>query len=304
MPTLGFLSRVGEANGYEYEWGRLMAKGIIFDIKEYALYDGPGVRETVFLKGCPLRCVWCHNPEGLSPKPELAVAGASCTNCGKCQVVCEHDICTLCGKCVDVCPFSLRKICGEVIMAEDLAKRLLSHADYYRALSGGVTFSGGEPLLQYDFLFDVLSRLKGVHRAVETSAFCEDAVFERLLSNCELVIMDIKLMDPDLHKAYTGVDNRGILKHYEVMVERGFPHIIRLPLIPGVNDTADNAHALASLLKNDASLIRLEILPYHKTAGAKYPNVGRIYEPSFDVHRAPVIHRNIFEDEGIRYTVL
>ena len=281
-----------------------MEKGVIFDIKEYALYDGPGVRETVFFKGCPLHCAWCHNPEGISPKRELAVSKASCMNCGKCLSVCRNSACALCGACVDVCPLSLRKICGEEITAEALAQRLLSHADYYKALSGGVTFSGGEPLLQHAFLFDVLDRLKGVHRAVETSAFCEKRVFERLTSLCELVIMDIKLMDPILHKRYTGVDNKLILENYQNLVVSKLPHIIRMPLIPGINDSEENALALVSLLKKDESLIRLEILPYHKTAGAKYQNVGRIYDPPFDTDKSPVIHREVFDKEKIRYKVL
>ena len=281
-----------------------MPKGVIFDIKEFALYDGPGVRQTVFFKGCPLRCVWCHNPEGLSPKPELAVARASCTSCGKCMTICPQKTCTLCGSCISLCPLSLRKILGEEITAEVLAERLLSHKDYYALLEGGVTFSGGEPLLQHSFLFDVLDRIQGTHRAVETSAYCSEEIFRGLLSRCELVIMDIKLTDPVLHKAYTGVDNAQILQNYRILKEGGFPHIIRMPVIPEVNDTEDNAKALAALLTDDPSLIRLELLPYHKTAGAKYLNVGRVYAPTFDTDKAPIIHREIFEKEKIRYKVL
>lgn len=281
-----------------------MKKGLIFDIKEYAIFDGPGVRETVFFKGCPLRCVWCHNPEGLSRKRELSVARASCIHCGKCSRICTSDSCTLCGKCVEVCPLSLRKICGEEISSGALAQILLSHRDFYSALGGGFTFSGGEPLYQHEFLFDVLDRLKGAHRVVETSAFASPQVFSELLKRCELVIMDIKLVDPQLHKKYTGVDNEPILTNYRTLVKESFPHIIRTPLIPDVTDTEENAKALSALLKGDPSLVRLELLPYHVTAGAKYENVGRTYSPPFDSSKKITVHKEIFEKENIRFKVL
>ena len=281
-----------------------MSEGVIFDIKEYALYDGPGVRETVFLKGCPLRCVWCHNPEGLSPKPELTASKTSCVNCGKCKTVCEFSPCTLCGKCVDVCTQGVRKICGEYISDSALAERILTNADFYQALSGGVTFSGGEPLMQHEFLFDVLDRLHTLHRAVETSGYTEESVFRELLERCELVIMDIKLVDSHLHQKYTGVSNERILKHYRILRESGHPHIIRMPMIPEINDSVEVAKALATLLKDDESLCMLEFLPYHKTAGAKYQLVGRRYQPPFDVNREPFIHTDIFEKERIRYKIV
>lgn len=281
-----------------------MSKGVIFDIKEYALYDGPGVRETVFLKGCPLSCVWCHNPEGLSPKPELVVAKASCVDCGKCKEACKLTKCTLCGKCVDVCTQGLRRICGVSISDSALAERILINADFYQALSGGVTFSGGEPLMQYEFLFDVLDRLHSLHRAVETSGYTEEWVFRELLKRCELVIMDIKLVDPHQHQKYTGVSNERILKHYRILRESGHPHVIRMPMIPGINDTVETAVALADLLRGDESLLMLELLPYHKTAGAKYQNIGRRYEPPFDINREPTIHADIFEKERIRYNIV
>lgn len=281
-----------------------MKKGLIFDVKEYAVFDGPGIRETVFLKGCPLRCVWCHNPEGLKLQKELFVSKGSCINCGKCREVCKNEECILCEKCVKVCPQCLRKVCGEEISAMELAKRLISHKEYYSALGGGFTFSGGEPLLQHEFLFEVLDLIKGSHRVVETSAYCKTQVFLQLLEKSEMVIMDIKLMDDELHKKYTGVSNKQILENYKMLVERSFPHVIRMPLIPSITDTAENAQALASLLKNDNSLVMLELLPYHITAGAKYENVGMKYDPPFDITREISVHKEIFERENIRYKVL
>ncbi len=281
-----------------------MEKGVIFDIKEFAIYDGPGIRETVFFKGCPLRCVWCHNPEGLSAKKELILSKASCIKCGKCQGLCRREECDLCGKCVDLCPLSLRKICGEELTSDELSHRLLSHKEYYSSLGGGVTFSGGEPLFQYEFLFEVLDKLNGVHRAVETSAYCEEDVFRRLLTRCELVIMDIKHMNTREHRKYTGVGNEKIHKNYHILVETGFPHIIRMPVIPTVNDTVENFTRLAELLKKDDSLVVFELLPYHRTAGAKYQSVGRVYSPPFDENKEPIIHKEIIHRAKVRYRVL
>ena len=274
-----------------------MKKGLIFDIKEFAIFDGPGIRETVFFKGCPLRCAWCHNPEGLSHKVELSVAKASCIKCGKCRAVCNAEECILCGKCVEVCPLFLRKICGEEITSWELVERLLSHRDYYSALGGGFTFSGGEPLMQHEFLFEVLEGLAGTHRVVETSAYASAEVFSELLNRCEMVIMDIKLIDKQRHKIFIGVDNDRILGNYRLLVEKGLPHIIRMPIIPDVTDTAENMEGLVSLLKKDKSLEMLELLPYHVTAGAKYENVGRIYDPPFDVSKKITIHKEILEKE-------
>lgn len=281
-----------------------MKKGLIFDIKEFAIFDGPGVRETVFFKGCPLRCAWCHNPEGLSCKRELSIAKASCVQCGRCRAVCHESECTLCGKCIDVCPLSLRKICGTEITSAELSERLLRHREYYSMLGGGFTFSGGEPLYQHEFLFEVLDLLEGSHRVVETSAFASAPVFELLMQKCEMVIMDIKLVDSARHKEYTGVDNVCILDNYRRLKEKGLPHIIRMPLIPGVTDTYENAKGLSELLKDDRSLEMLELLPYHITAGAKYENFGRVYAPPFDEQRKITVHKEIFEAENIRYKVL
>ena len=189
-----------------------MTTGIVFDIKEFAVFDGPGIRTTVFMKGCPLRCRWCHNPEGLSPKPQLMVSTAACTYCGACERVCHHpDECIACGTCVPVCRGGFRKIAGTAWSAEDLAARLNKDADVFEASGGGVTFSGGEPLLQWDFIADTIGRLNGIHTCIETSGFAGDAVFEQAISRLDMIMMDWKVSDPELHRYYTGVSQEPIL---------------------------------------------------------------------------------------------
>ena len=165
--------------------------GIVFDIKEFSVFDGPGIRTTVFMKGCDLRCRWCHNPEGLSPKPQLMVSKASCTHCGACRKVCPSpDRCTACGKCLPYCRGGFRKIIGTEWKSEALAKRLQKDEDVYRLSGGGITFSGGEPLMQWPFVAETVSRLHGIHTAIETSGYTTDAVFADAMSRLDLIMMD------------------------------------------------------------------------------------------------------------------
>lgn len=279
--------------------------GTVFDIKELALFDGPGIRTTVFLKGCPLRCAWCHNPEGLSPLPELMVSQSGCTHCGACHRVCTHpEGCVLCGECVAACPGRLRKICGVLYSPEKLAEKLLKNADYMAAVGGGVTFSGGEPLTQSEFLMAVLEHLPSVHKAVETSGYCAPEDFREVVSRLDYVIMDIKLVDDGQHRRWTGVSNRRILENLEALKSGEKPFMIRVPLIPGVSDTEDNLMATAALLGGAKSLERVELLPYHQTAGAKYGMVGKTYEPGFDTEACPKGRAEIFTRAGIDCRVL
>ena len=251
-------------------------KGVIFDIKEFAVFDGPGLRQTVFLKGCPLRCTWCHNPEGLKKEPQLMVSKASCNNCGNCKSVCNHDTCIECGGCVSACPLNLRKIVGEEITSEELVARIRENSDYYDRYGGGVTFSGGEPLFQTDFLLGVLKEIEDIHSAIETSGYCKTDRFKEVISYLDLVMMDIKIMDSVKHKEYTGVDNKLILENAQILCEGNIPFIIRMPIIPGVNDNEDNYRETAKLISSSESLIKVELLPYHQTAGAKYGMIGEI----------------------------
>lgn len=276
--------------------------GVIFDIKQFAVFDGPGIRTTVFLKGCPLRCMWCHNPEGLSFEPQLMVSGNGCSHCGRCREVCpspEH--CILCGACISVCPNRLRKICGDRVSSEDLIAVLQKDKDYLASQNGGVTFSGGEPTGQPEFLLECLSGLRGMHRAIETSAYCNPELFREILEELDYVMMDIKLADEAKHRHYTGVSNQVILKNLEQLKQSGKPFRIRIPVIPGVNDTKENYQQTAELLTDvrTGQLECVELLPYHKTAGAKYGMVNRVYQPEFDINRKPLLETEAFQDRGI-----
>lgn len=281
-----------------------MNSGIVFDIKEFAIYDGPGIRTTVFMKGCPLRCQWCHNPEGLSKQPQLLFSRAACRNCGSCRQVCENEKCTACGKCVSHCPLGLRRIAGTAWTAQALAGRLMKNKVAFDASNGGVTFSGGEPLLQWDFIEQVIAFLPEIHVAVETSGYADENLFLRMQNAVQLVMMDIKLVDNTKHKRYTGVENVRILQNLNLLKLGNTPYIIRIPLIPGVNDDAENLENTAALLENPGPLVRVELLPYHQTAGAKYEMIGMNYRPDFHTDLAPQIILEPFQNRNLPVMVL
>ena len=250
-----------------------MDTGIIFSIEEFAVNDGPGIRTTVFLKGCPLRCAWCHNPEGWMPQPQpLTKQGRT-------------------------------EICGYRIGAEELALKLRRDEDIFKESGGGVTFTGGEPLMQADFLCNVLDKLSGIHRAVETSGHASERIFKKVLEKTDLILFDVKLVDSELHRKYTGVDNKLIMANLKTLCESGKEFVVRIPLIPGVNDTLENMQATAELLKDSKNLQRVELLRYHKTAGAKYPMIGVKYAPGFDEEKTPEIH-DTFTDKAIKLLIL
>lgn len=282
-------------------------KGLVFDIKEMAVYDGPGIRTTVFLKGCPLRCMWCHNPEGWSPEPQLMVSHASCLHCGKCVQACPNGTqgpCLVCGQCIGVCPLRLRRVVGTYYEAQDLAGQLLRNRAILENTGGGVTFSGGEPLLQSQFMLEVVSHLQGLHCAVETSGYASGDMFEAVIARMDHVIMDIKLVDDARHREFCGQGNAAILANLQRLKASGKPFTIRIPLIPGVNDTQENLEATARLLEHADHLKTVELLPYHQAAGAKYDMVFLKYAPSFDVDRAPNADCAPFLSRGIPCTVL
>ena len=251
-----------------------METGVIFDIKGFALNDGPGIRTTVFLKGCPLRCLWCHNPEGMDPKPELRIKTASCQHCGKCLEPCSHPDCKPFGRCLHICPRGCLSAAGTEITSADLAARLMRDRDVFGE-DGGVTFSGGEPLLQARFLRETAAILKsgGVNLALETSSFAPPEEYRAAVEQTDLVLADLKLMDPEAHRTYCGVSNERILENLRWLMESGRDYRIRVPLIPGITDTAENLDAISAFVGDSP----VELLPYNTMAGAKYPSVGREY---------------------------
>ncbi len=247
-----------------------MRSGTIFDIKEMAVHDGPGIRTTVFFKGCPLRCTWCHNPEGLSSEPQLMAREKTCVHCGACRQPCEHELCRPFGRCILRCPNGCLEVAGKRYTSQELANRLKTYRESMGDAFGGITFSGGEPLFQPQFLLEVMEQLAGEHLCIQTSGFASPEVFSKVLERLDFVIMDVKLADPAMHKRYTGCDNAPILANLRTLQQSGKPHLLRTPLIPNITDTQENLRAVEKLVGSSD----WEKLPYNTLAGAKYNMPG------------------------------
>ena len=285
-------------------------EGIIFDIKEFSIHDGPGARVTVFLKGCPLRCLWCHNPEGLSAAVQLMHKKSICTGCGLCMKGCDHEICKGFERCAYACPNGALSIAGERVSAEELARRLAKNADFFGLTGGGITVSGGEPLMQSEFviaLAEELDRLcqpvserqdvaeldkpershgmaeengletagRGlcIHKALQTSGYADPEVYRRVIDKFDYIMQDIKLVDEEQHIKYTGVSNQKILQNIEYLKNSGKEFVFRVPMIPGITDTEENLAAVAKLTEG----YPVEYLKYNDLAGAKYEMLGMKY---------------------------
>ena len=269
-------------------------RGIIFDVKEFALHDGQGIRTTVFLKGCPLRCLWCHNPEGQDPAPEI-FQKQGCKNCGLCRRGCGHPDCRPFGRCLHVCPDDLVTVAGRRITVSALAGEIKSHSDP----SFGITLSGGEPLLQPAFALGLLREFGGRDgdTCIETCGYAPPEIFDRVTDSCRFVYMDLKLADPDMHRRYTGRDNALILANLRSLQQRGRGYVLRIPLIPGITDTGANLAGLSRI----AGSSPVELLEYNTLAGAKYAGTGRTYalgtekglspEKAAELFRNPVMRR-------------
>ena len=281
-----------------------MSKGLIFDVREMTVHDGPGIRTTVFLKGCPLRCAWCHNPEGISFAPELMIRTQGCENCGDCRRPCSHPECESLGRCTRICAKGLVRRAGEEVLASRLAERLLKVADLLDQGGGGYTLSGGEPLAQPEFALELMSLLRPHHVAIETSGHCRSEFFERAMEAADLVLIDLKHMHPEQHLRGTGVDNRLVLRNLDLLIASGRPFTARVPLIPGYNDTVENLAATARRLEPARDRVTVELLPVNPLAGAKYSLVNRPYHPLHDPAQPPRKDLAAFLALGIGATVL
>ena len=275
--------------------------GNVFSIEEFSVYDGPGIRTTVFLKGCPLRCSWCHNPEGQRPETEIVKSPNGCIGCGNCVKTAKNvdGQLVLTKESIKNCPMDLIRFCGDKMTVEELCKKLLKNA---RILShgGGVTFSGGEPFVQSEFLFACLAQLKGrLHTAIQTCGYCNGETFEKALTLADYFLFDLKLIDEEKHIRYTGVSNRCILEHFKKLAHSDVEFVARTPLIPGVTDTEENLTAIAKTLQENG-VHRIELLPYNKMAGGKYKLVMREYTPDFDETQEVCFHEEVFKAYHIK----
>ncbi len=267
-----------------------MLTGTVFDIQKFSIHDGPGIRTTVFLKGCPLRCVWCHNPESQHRAPQLSFNPERCIGCGFCFAHCEHSAhvtvdglhridrtrCVVCGACTEGCYPRALEIIGRRMSVDDVIADVLRDKPFYETSGGGMTVSGGEPFMQLDFTAALLERARaeGLHTCIETCGFAPSAHIERLRPLVDLWLYDLKETDNARHREVTGVPNDGILANLRHLHDRGAAIVLRLPLVPGVNDSDDHFAAVAALVRDLPDLHGVEIMPYHKLGEGKLQRLG------------------------------
>jgi pyruvate formate lyase activating enzyme len=271
-----------------------MKNGVVFDIRRYAIHDGPGIRTTVFFKGCPLRCWWCHNPEGQDVEPELVYRKSRCIGCGECVKNCQREAislvaqsisvnrekCVLCNDCCRVCPSDALSIAGKQMSVKEILEEIEKDRTFYEESEGGVTFSGGEPLLQPDFLNTLLNECKerAIHTVVDTCGFAQYEIIDRVRDKVDLFLYDIKTMDNRTHRKYTGVSNEQILKNLKKLAESGSIIVISFPIIPGINDDEKNVARTAEFISSLPNIQQVNLLPYHKAGIEKYKNLGKPYK--------------------------
>lgn len=275
-------------------------QGKLFSIEEFSTFDGPGIRMTVFLKGCPLRCPWCHNPEGQRFETEYMRSPNGCIGCGACERAgdIKDGKPVLTRESINACPRQLVRQSGEDITPQALAERILKNAPILKASGGGVTFSGGEPLCHTDFIADCVSHLEGLHVALQTSGYADEDTFDRALSVCDYVLYDLKIMDEDTHRRVCGVSNAPILENYRHLARCGKSFVTRIPLIPGYTDGEENLSAIATFMKQNG-VTYAELLPYNSLAGAKYGSLLRTYPLEIHEPTEEDTVRAIFAKEGI-----
>jgi len=268
-----------------------METGIVFNIQKFSVHDGPGIRTTVFLKGCPLRCPWCHNPEGLSREPEVAYDPRKCIGCGGC-LVCEHGChsvteteghqyarhdCTVCTKCLEHCCTGALELTGKSYTTDEVIQKVMADKAFYDKSGGGMTVSGGEPLYQPAFTKALLeaAKEKGLHTAMETSGFASSAVFTSMLPYLDMLLFDYKVTGENAYEEITGVPFAPILSNLHTANESGIPIILRCPIIPGINDNETHFDAIAALADEFSGIIRVDLEPYHALGTGKAERFGK-----------------------------
>lgn len=297
--------------------------GLIFDIKRYAINDGPGIRVTIFLKGCNLNCSWCHNPESISNKIEKMYSRDKCFLCGTCAEECpeqaitltkdgiitDKERCKLCGRCAEVCPTKATEMSGRFETVEEIVKIIEKERIFMDQSGGGVTFSGGEPLLHHKFLIKLLDACgeRGIHRTVDTTGLAKSEILLEVAKRTDHFLYDLKMIDSEKHKRWTGVGNEKILENLKILAETGASINIRIPLIRGVNDDKDNIYKTAEVVSKLAGeKKKVNILPYHNIAQKKYQKLGRpedfeeLIEPNNKQLSSAV---SIFADFGLEAVV-
>lgn len=248
----------------------MSVKGTVFNIQRFCVNDGPGIRTTVFLKGCPLSCVWCHNPESQRFEPEILFYKDKCTGCGRCKCVtaADRDF---------VCFNGAKEICGKTVSANEVTAEVLKDKPFYKNSGGGVTLSGGEPLAQYDFSLELLKKAKenGIHTAIETCGYAEKSKILEIAKYVDLFLFDCKETDQELHKEYTGFDNKIILDNLKALSDAGSKIILRCPIIPGFNDRAEHFKGISETAEKFIGIEHIEIEPFHPLGESKYSALGR-----------------------------
>ncbi|MBI5567211.1 MAG: glycyl-radical enzyme activating protein [Chloroflexi bacterium] len=270
-----------------------MTHGLIFDIKKYSIHDGPGIRTTVFLKGCPLNCWWCHNPESQSLHIEMLLRDSRCIQCGACLAACPHAAiqwidgepvtdrasCARCGTCQAVCYAGARERVGRELTVEQVMAEIKTDIAFYDQSGGGVTFSGGEPLLQRDFLLDMLRACKDqdIHIALDTSGCAAWTTLDQVRPYVDLFLYDLKVMADDKHRQFTGVSNRSILANLQALSEHAHKLVIRVPVIPGINDDDETVRQIGAFVSALPHVQSVDLLPYHHIAIDKYLRLNKPY---------------------------
>jgi pyruvate formate lyase activating enzyme len=271
-------------------------EGTVFNIKRYAIHDGPGIRTTVFLKGCPLSCPWCQNPEGIRPEPELIWRERRCIGCRDCEKACpagalafpggslriDRTLCDLCGRCAATCYAQALELVGRPMTVDEVMTEVEKDMVFYGQSGGGITVSGGEPLMQADFLEGVLraSKQAGIHTTVDTSGYAERDKLLRIAEDVDLFLWDLKIMEDEAHRKHTGVSNTVILDNFKAVSRMRKPIIVRFSLIPGVNDHDSNIRAMGAFVTSLDGVDRIDILPYHKAWVEKYTGLNRTRGPA------------------------